>query len=210
VQLRSGISFVDIAGAANNLKREVEEPFGWSFEKVRAANEATWNDLLGRVKIATVDRLEKKRFYTNLYRSFCRNTFNDVVRGLLTVIYLRATLLPDFDDPEGYNDPCVTEDDYNYIRNKVARTMKDLDDYLDVFVQEFKYNDQPILCTISEGLADLYQVLRQLTEAYKNEYEEAIHAQIYDVKESFQNEWGQKLLNTLKALHDARFNNTND
>ncbi len=78
VQLRSGISFVDIAGAANNLKREVEEPFGWSFEKVRAANEATWNDLLGRVKIATVDRLEKKRFYTNLYRSFCRNTFNDV------------------------------------------------------------------------------------------------------------------------------------
>lgn len=78
VQMRSGISFVDIAGVANNLKREIEEPFGWSFEKVRAANEATWNDLLGRVKIATVDRLEKKRFYTNLYRSFCRNTFNDV------------------------------------------------------------------------------------------------------------------------------------
>ena len=77
VQMRSGISFVDIAGAANNLKREVEEPFGWSFEKVRAANEATWNDLLGRVKIVTPDRLEKKRFYTNLYRSFCRNTFND-------------------------------------------------------------------------------------------------------------------------------------
>ena len=78
VQMRSGISFVDMQGAAGNLRREIEEPFGWSFEKVRAANEATWNDLLGRVKIATADRLEKKRFYTNLYRSFCRNTFNDV------------------------------------------------------------------------------------------------------------------------------------
>ena len=78
VQMRSGISFVDLAGAANNLKYEVEEPFGWSFAKVRAANEATWNDLLGRVKISSADRLEKKRFYTNLYRSFCRNTFNDV------------------------------------------------------------------------------------------------------------------------------------
>ena len=78
VQMRSGISFVDLAGAANNLKREVEEPFGWSFEKVRAANEAAWNDLLGRVKIATADAREKKRFYTNLYRAFCRNTFNDV------------------------------------------------------------------------------------------------------------------------------------
>ena len=50
-----------IADAANNLKREVEDPFGWGLEKVRAANEATWNDLLGRVKITTADRLEKKR-----------------------------------------------------------------------------------------------------------------------------------------------------
>ena len=77
VQMRSGISFVDLAGAANNLKREVEDPFGWSFDKVRAANEKTWNDLLGRVKIASADSREKKRFYTNLYRSFLRNTFND-------------------------------------------------------------------------------------------------------------------------------------
>ncbi len=78
VQMRSGISFVDMQGAANNLRREIEEPFGWSFEKVRLANEKTWNDLLGRVKISTADGREKKRFYTNLYRSFCRNTFNDV------------------------------------------------------------------------------------------------------------------------------------
>ena len=78
VQMRTGISFVDLVGASNNLKCEVEEPFGWSFDKVRAANEAIWNDLLGRVKIASCDAREKKRFYTNLYRSFLRNTFNDV------------------------------------------------------------------------------------------------------------------------------------
>ncbi|MBP5320494.1 MAG: glycoside hydrolase family 92 protein, partial [Kiritimatiellae bacterium] len=78
VQLRSGISFVDLNGASNNLKREVEEPFGWDFEKVRAANGKGWDDLLSRVRITTTDRREKVRFYTNLYRSFCRNTFNDV------------------------------------------------------------------------------------------------------------------------------------
>ncbi len=79
VQLRTAISYVDRAGAANNLATEVVKPFGWDFEKVRAANVATWNDLLGRVKITTNDAREKRRFYTNLYRSFCeRNTFNDV------------------------------------------------------------------------------------------------------------------------------------
>ena len=78
VQMRTGISFVDLAGASNNLKSEVERPFGWDFAKARAANEKTWNDLLGRVKIAGCDAREKKRFYTNLYRSFLRNTFSDV------------------------------------------------------------------------------------------------------------------------------------
>ena len=78
VQLRSGISFVDLDGASNNLRREVEEPFGWDFERVRAANETAWIGLLGRVAISTCDRREKMRFYTNLYRSFCRNTFSDV------------------------------------------------------------------------------------------------------------------------------------
>ncbi|MBO5699133.1 MAG: DUF5063 domain-containing protein [Bacteroidaceae bacterium] len=136
-----------------------------------------------------------------------RNEFNDVVRGLLVLIYLKASLLPEFDEPEGYNEPKVTEADYNYIRNKVALIMKELDDYLDVFVEDFKYTDQPILCTISEGIADIYQVLRELTETYKNAYDEAIHAQLFDVKETFQTEWGQTLLNTIKALHDSRFTN---
>ena len=77
VQMRSGISFVDLKGASENLRREVEEPFGWDFAKVRAANEAAWNDLLGRVRISTPDSREKKRFYTNLYRTFLRNTFSD-------------------------------------------------------------------------------------------------------------------------------------
>jgi len=79
VQLRTAISYVDLAGAAKNLETEVVKPFGWDFAKVRAANEATWNNLLGRVEIKTNDAREKKRFYTNLYRAFCeRNTFNDV------------------------------------------------------------------------------------------------------------------------------------
>ena len=78
VQVRSGISFVDLAGAANNLAVEVVKPFGWDFAKVRAANERAWNDLLGRIRIDSADRREKMRFYTNFYRSFCRNTFSDV------------------------------------------------------------------------------------------------------------------------------------
>lgn len=78
VQVRSGISLVSIANAAENLKTELSDPFGWNFEAVVAHQKAVWNELLARLMISTDDRLEKVRFYTNMYRALCRNTWSDV------------------------------------------------------------------------------------------------------------------------------------
>ncbi|MBR4995712.1 MAG: GH92 family glycosyl hydrolase [Alistipes sp.] len=78
VQMRTAISYVDMEGARNNLRSEVVEPFDWNFDAVREANKAAWNEILSRIEITTDDKTSKSRFYTNLYRSFCRNTFSDV------------------------------------------------------------------------------------------------------------------------------------
>lgn len=79
VQCRSGISLVSIANAGLNLRTEISTPFGWDFAAVRANQEKVWNDLLGRIAISTPDRLEKTRFYTNMYRALCsRNIWSDV------------------------------------------------------------------------------------------------------------------------------------
>ena len=80
VMVRSGISYVDMAGASNNLSNEITEPFGWNFEAVRKHQSDSWNDILNRVRIYSNDYREKVRFYTNLYRAFCRNTFSDADR----------------------------------------------------------------------------------------------------------------------------------
>lgn len=79
VQVRTGMSYVSIKNAEENLEHEVTQPFKWDFNAVRQYNVNTWNDLLGRVKIATSDSREKMRFYTNMYRALSgRNTFSDV------------------------------------------------------------------------------------------------------------------------------------
>ncbi|KOH42907.1 GH92 family glycosyl hydrolase [Sunxiuqinia dokdonensis] len=79
VQLRTGISYVSIENARENLKTELSRPYGWDFEAVRQAQVTTWDALLNRVSIATNDQREKKRFYTNMYRALCsRNIFSDV------------------------------------------------------------------------------------------------------------------------------------
>jgi predicted alpha-1,2-mannosidase len=78
VQVRTGISYVSIDGASKNLETEISKPFGWSFEKVYNNQRKVWDNLLGRLKIASNDRREKLRFYTNMYRGICsRNIFSD-------------------------------------------------------------------------------------------------------------------------------------
>lgn len=79
VQVRSGISLVSLENAAENLEKEVSEPFGWSFDAVRQHQVDTWNGIFARVRVQSDDFLEKQRFYNNMYRALCsRNTWSDV------------------------------------------------------------------------------------------------------------------------------------
>ena len=78
VQVRTGISLVSLENAGLNLETEISDRFGWDFQAVADNQKAVWNDILGRIDITTDDRLEKVRFYTNLYRAHCRNLWSDV------------------------------------------------------------------------------------------------------------------------------------
>lgn len=79
ILVRSGVSVVDMAGARNNLQQELAGPFGWDFEKVVGNARSIWNDYLSRVEIETDDYLQKKKFYTNLYRALAaKATWSDV------------------------------------------------------------------------------------------------------------------------------------
>ena len=138
-------------------------------------------------------------------REFEQHDFIDVMRNLLPMVYLKISLIGEVEETDGFNEPKVTEEDYNYVRSGAANILAEKDDYLDVFVEDFKYSEQPILCTISENLADIYQALRNLLEVYRSNYEEAMQVALFDAIEDFKLYWGQTLLNALKALHDARF-----
>ncbi len=78
VQVRSGISLVSINNASENLTKEITGPFGWNYVAVVENQRRAWNELLSRLTISTDDRLEKMRFYTNMYRALSRNTWSDV------------------------------------------------------------------------------------------------------------------------------------
>lgn len=128
---------------------------------------------------------------------FCR-----IMRGLLPMIYLKATLLDDIPQCDGWNEKRLTEADYDFVRSSIASILGENDDYLDTFVEDFKYSEAPVLCTISENLADIYQQLRELVESFRGGYEESMLLELFETQEEFRLQWGQKLLNALRAIHD--------
>ncbi len=79
VQVRTAISPVSIDNASENLAVELSGQFGWDFDAVRQNQVDTWNDLFSRIEIETDDRIEKTKFYNNMYRALCsRNIWSDV------------------------------------------------------------------------------------------------------------------------------------
>ena len=69
VQARTGISLVSVDNAAENLKTEITDRFGWDFEAVVQNQKNVWNEIFSRVQITSNDRMEKVRFYSNMYRA---------------------------------------------------------------------------------------------------------------------------------------------
>lgn len=66
VELRVGISFVDAEGARRNFEAEIADR---SFDEVRTAARAQWNDELSRIRIEGGSDDEKTVFYTALYHT---------------------------------------------------------------------------------------------------------------------------------------------
>lgn len=66
VQAKVGISYVDEAGATNNLDEEIP---GWNFDAVRADARRAWNDALARIEVDGGTAAERISFYTALYHA---------------------------------------------------------------------------------------------------------------------------------------------
>lgn len=129
----------------------------------------------------------------------------DVLCKLLPLLYLKAVMLPEA-EPEGlYLEESVTEQDYDEIRLQMARMLGEKDDYLEVFVDDMKYSDTPVRKCISEDLADIYQALKNFVQAYRSGLEEVMTESVAVCAENFRTYWGQILTNTLRAIHNVRY-----
>jgi hypothetical protein len=137
-----------------------------------------------------------------------RNEFVETMLKLLPLLYLKGMLLTPFDmNDEVELEDAVTEENYDIVRTNISYVMGEQDDYLDVFVEDMKYSDTPILTTVSENLADVYQDLKNFCVAMRSESDELMTEAVAQCRQNFEHYWGQRLVNVMRALHDVRFGN---
>ena len=135
-----------------------------------------------------------------------RSEFVDKVLKILPLLYLKASLLPKTQQlGDEMLESYVTEDQYEGIRSRLANIMADKDDYLDVFVEDMRYSDTPIGKNISEDLADIYQDIRDFIFIFQLGMNETMNDALFTCQENFKLLWGQKLVNTLRALHEVKY-----
>lgn len=135
----------------------------------------------------------------------------DKLTKILPLLYLKATLVPETnmvneEEPE----ISVTEEDYNYIISRIYSVAGKDDTYLEVFLEDMKYSETPIVASISEDLADIYQDLKNFITIYERGLTDNMNDALYVCIENFKAYWGQKLVNVLRALHSLKYMTDND
>ena len=140
-----------------------------------------------------------------------RSVFVDTSLKILPLLYLKASMLPKCETiGDEALETFVTEETYEILRMNLAGILAEKDDYLDVFVSDMKYSDQPITKNISEDLADIYQDIRDFIFVFQLGLNETMNDSLAVCRENFTLYWGQKLVNTLRALHDVKYNQPED
>lgn len=76
IQVQVALSLVDNEGSRKNLDAELSS-YNWDFNAVRLAAKDEWNTLLSKIEVEGSEE-NKEKFYTNLYRSYAKQRWNDV------------------------------------------------------------------------------------------------------------------------------------
>ncbi|MDR1120085.1 MAG: DUF5063 domain-containing protein [Dysgonamonadaceae bacterium] len=131
--------------------------------------------------------------------------FIDRTSKILPLLYLKVLLMPEIEEfYESDLEHQVTEDLYAHVVKGVAGLLGDRDLYLETFHPDMPFSDAPIAVTVSENLADIYQDLGNFIGVFQSGVPEIMNDALVDCLQNFNDYWGQKLVNVLRAVHHLR------
>ncbi len=135
---------------------------------------------------------------------FQRKDFVIRLQKLFPLLYLKAALLPepDLEMSDDVPEKFVSEEDYNYILHKLELKLGQFDAYYEVFDPSIHLTEAAVEANISENITDIYQDLKDFILAYRIGTLEVMNDALWECRNNFEQFWGQRLVNGLRAVHN--------
>lgn len=125
-----------------------------------------------------------------------------ILQRILPLMYIKASLLPELNPFfEDGNEKFVTESDWTLIHDTLRKKFGTADDFPEVFDDKSNETDGPVISSISENMADIYQDIKDFLLLYQTGTEEVMNDALWECRMNFENFWGQKLVNSMRAIH---------
>jgi hypothetical protein len=125
-----------------------------------------------------------------------------IMQRILPLMYLKASLLPQLDPFfEDGNEKFITEADWTAINETLKKKFGTANDYLEVFDEKINDSEGPVVASISEDMADIYQDIKDFLLLYQTGTGEVMNDAVWECRMNFENFWGQKLVNSMRAIH---------
>jgi hypothetical protein len=125
-----------------------------------------------------------------------------ILQRLLPLLYLKASFIPDLTPVfEDGNEKFVTESDWYRVHDAFRMKFGTADDYLEVFDDQINEMDGPVVSSLAENMADIYQDMKDFLLLYQTGTKEVMNDALWECRNNFENFWGQKLVNALRAIH---------
>lgn len=125
-----------------------------------------------------------------------------ILQRILPLMYIKASLLPQVEPFfEDGNEKFITEDVWIRIHDNLRSKFGTADDYMEVFDEKAKEAEGAVVASISENMADIYQDIKDFLLLYQTGTNEVMNDAIWECRLNFETFWGQKLVNSMRAIH---------
>lgn len=126
----------------------------------------------------------------------------DKARKILALLYIKGSLLPKPGQVyEDENEKFVTEEDWSIIHDSIQKKLGNYDEYLDIINPESLKTAEITSASISENIADIYQDIKNFITLFNIGTEEIMSDAVGECQLNFEEFWGQKVVDSLKAIH---------
>ncbi|MFC2086758.1 DUF5063 domain-containing protein [Bacteroidota bacterium] len=150
----------------------------------------------------------------NEYCSFIENFQDESKEEYLTkmqkiipLLYLKASLIPPLESLlEEVNEKFVTEADWFRMHDRIKALLGLANEYMEVFDDRIENEDNHTIASLAENFADIYQDMKNFLMLYRLGTTEIMNDALWECMQNFEQFWGQKAVNSLRAIHHIIYN----